>query len=1078
MKKILSVAIVLMVLSSCTSIDKEFDGRFSLRDNHIKRFYATTEQNSQETKVYADEDLKVLWNAGDLLSVFNQRTYNSKFEFKGEDGDNAGDFEDVTPSGLHSGNALDNIYAVYPYSSGNKINNAGNTITLTLPAEQQYKAHSFGIGANTMVAVTDDSYLAFKNLCGYLQLRLYGDNVKVSSIKIQGNNGEKIAGKANVAVGLGALPTVTMDETATDAITLVCDSPVQLGTTADNYTDFWFVIPPTTFSGGFTITVTDEQGGVFEKTTTKSLTIQRSIMEWMSALQVTPNYDNVNVVFEDANFKAYCVGRYDTNGDGEISMAEAEFVTAITVNSENVASLKGIEHFKNLDSLNCSLIWDGSYTGDDGICHFYYNNDEVFSILTSIDVSHNTKLKYLDCGANSFQYLDVSKNAELRTLCCDYNLLITLDLRNNTALTDLDCNRNQLTSLDVNNNTALSRLECSDNQLTRLDVSNNTELTLLHCMGNKLSSLDVSHNIELSDLRCADNRIESLYVTNLPRLRRLYCEKNQIQSLDVNNNTMLYYLRCNNNQLTSVDVSNNTALKGLYCYNNQLTSLDVSGNTVLTFLSCHNNKLTNLDVSKNTLLEQLYCQKNQLTSLDVSKNTALQHFGCGDNPDLTEIWLKTGQEISDFTYDTAVATIKYYGEDDIVEFEDAQFKSYCVGRFDQDGNGEITHDEACAVDTIIVKTDNISSLQGIEYFTNLKVLNCRGEEYRNGGKLTSLDVTHNTKLIRLICKHNQLTTLDVSNNIELTILDCGCNYLTNIDLSENAELYLFQCDSNQLTSLDISHNKVLKQLYCKGNRLTSLDVSKNFALTTLECPGNQLTSLDVSNNAALTSMNCDRNELTSIVFSNNAVLTKIHCTNNRLTSLDVSHSTTLKELWCYNNQLTSLDVSNNTALTSLSCQNNQLTSLDVGNNTALKEMWCFNNQLTSLDVSNNIVLTSLSCWDNQLSSLDVSNNTALTWLSCGDNQLTSLDVSNNTALTNFDCDKNQLTSLDVSNNTALTTLNCHNNQLTTLDVSNNLRLTQINCKNNPDLTEIWLKIGQTINYFSYDTAVATIRYKD
>ena len=37
----------------------------------------------------------------------------------------------------------------------------------------------------------------------------------------------------------------------------------------------------------------------------------------MAALEVTPNYDNVNVVFEDANFKAYCVQYFDTNGDGE-----------------------------------------------------------------------------------------------------------------------------------------------------------------------------------------------------------------------------------------------------------------------------------------------------------------------------------------------------------------------------------------------------------------------------------------------------------------------------------------------------------------------------------------------------------------------------------------------------------------------------------------------------------------------------------------------------------------------------------------------------------------------------------------
>ena len=617
MRKLLSVAIVLMVLSSCTSIDKEFDGRISLRDNHIKRFYATTEQNSQETKVYADEDLKVLWNAGDLLTVFNQSTYNSKFEFTGDDGENAGNFDDVTQVGLHSGNLLDNIYAVYPYSSGNRINNAGNTITLTLPAEQQYKAHSFGIGTNTMVAVTDNTFLAFKNLCGYLQLRLYGNNVKVSSITIQGNNGEKIAGKANVTVGLEQIPTVYMDATATDAITLVCDPPVAIGPTADNYTDFWFVIPPTTFSNGFTLTVNDDQWGVYTKTTSKSLTISRSTMEWMSALEVVIDYDNAFVAFEDANFKAYCVERFDTDGDGEISKAEAELVYDISVNPENVASLKGIERFKNLETLNCSLIWNGSTTITDGIYRFYNNGVEIFSKLTSIDVSNNTKLKYLFCSANSINDLDVSNNTALTQLYCDFNHLTSLDVSNNTALTQLYCYNNYLTSLDVSNNTALTQLYCYRNQLTSLDVSYNTALTDLRCSGNQLTDIDVSNNIELISFICGLN------------------------------------------QLTSLDVNKNISLTQLVCENNQLISLDVSNNTALTDLSCRYNQLTTLDVSKNTELARLDCFCNQLTSLDVSNNTMLSFLNCSQNPYLTEIWLKKGQEIEDLRYDSNTATIKY-----------------------------------------------------------------------------------------------------------------------------------------------------------------------------------------------------------------------------------------------------------------------------------------------------------------------------------------------------------------------------------------------------------------------------------
>ena len=258
-----------------------------------------------------------------------------------------------------------------------------------------------------------------------------------------------------------------------------------------------------------------------------------------------------NVVFDDEIFKAYCVENFDSDGDGEVSYAEAKVVTYIDVSQQGISSLKGIEHFINLTWLSC------------------YDNQ-----LTSLDVSQNTALK------------------------------------------QLACDHNQLTSLDVSQNTALERLNCYFNQLTSLDVSKNTALISLHCGSNQLTSLDVSHNTALTELLC------------------------------------------HSNQLTSLDVSRNTALISLDCGYNQLTSLDVSRNTVLTSLSCNSNQLTSLDVSQNTVLTSLYCDSNQLASLDVSQNTLLKALWCYNNP-LTEIWMKTGQTIGEFEYDTDVTTIKY-----------------------------------------------------------------------------------------------------------------------------------------------------------------------------------------------------------------------------------------------------------------------------------------------------------------------------------------------------------------------------------------------------------------------------------
>jgi Leucine-rich repeat (LRR) protein len=632
------------LLVSCGKEDNQPETPIGLGKSSGQVFYASTESHKQpDTKVYADENMQVLWNENDHISIFNKTTFNSEYLFTGEDGDNYGSFEEIPASGFVSGNTLSKVYAVYPYYNNNKINNAGTAITMTLPSEQTYKAHSFGIGANAMIAVTENNFLAFKNVCGYLSLRFYGDNVSVSCITLRGNNGEKIAGKASIAVSTTTPPVTTMDNTATDAITLVCDPPVQLGSTASEYTDFWFAIPPTTFSGGFTITVTDALGGTYEKSTTRSFTVTRNQMDWMNPLKVEITYDEENtfVPFEDANFKAYCVNNFDTNNDGEISLAEAKLVTRISVitdeNHDNISSLRGIEFFVNLTSLQCT--GSGSSGTNLGKLTFLdvshntaltefrcYNNR-----LTSLDVSHNTALRVLVCYHNLLNSLDVSHNTALEYLHCSSNQLTSLDVSHNTALTSLSCGFNQLTSLDVSHNTALTSLSCQSNQLTSLDVSHNTTLTSLNCNSNQLTSLDVSHNTALSLLYCSSNQLTSLDVMQNTALTQLYCYSNQLTSLDVSHNTALTSLSCESNQLTSLDVSNNTALKYLNCENNQLTSLDISQNTDLISLYCYSNQLTSLDVSHNTALKSLYCDSNQLTSLDVMQNTALTQLYCYSN---------------------------------------------------------------------------------------------------------------------------------------------------------------------------------------------------------------------------------------------------------------------------------------------------------------------------------------------------------------------------------------------------------------------------------------------------------------
>ena len=284
MKRFCSFAAIALLMVSCTA---QLEPMTESAESS-SRIYATVEGCDQPmTKVYVDEGLKVVWNADDRITLFDKTTYNYQYKFLGEDGDTSGEFEKVPASGFITGNNVDNYYAVYPYNKKTKLSNDGSYITVMLPEEQTWKASSFGAGANTMVAASEDKMLMFKNVCGYLSLRLYGAGVSVSRITLQGNSGELIAGKASVAMTVGGTPATTMDKTAgTAEIALVCDPAVELGATAEQYTDFWFVVPPVKFAQGFTVTVTDSQGKVFTKGTGKSFAVVRSQLDWMNPLEV------------------------------------------------------------------------------------------------------------------------------------------------------------------------------------------------------------------------------------------------------------------------------------------------------------------------------------------------------------------------------------------------------------------------------------------------------------------------------------------------------------------------------------------------------------------------------------------------------------------------------------------------------------------------------------------------------------------------------------------------------------------------------------------------------------------------
>jgi hypothetical protein len=162
-----------------------------------------------------------------------------------------------------------------------------------------------------------------------------------------------------------------------------------------------------------------------------------------------------------------------------------------------------------------------------------------------------------------------------------------------------------------------------------------------------------------------------------------------------------------------------------------------------------------------------------------------------------------------------------------IKIEDKDFLSALLSDKDinTDKDSFITRTEAEAVKTLDLSSKSISSLAGIEYFSNLEELNC------SENKLSALDVTKLTKLNYLKCNDNKIAELDLSKNAKLTYLHCAKNELTTLNIKNCPDLETIVC-GNQASTLKLNvtvdqYNNVWKENYSDANVDIVLNIFEN-----------------------------------------------------------------------------------------------------------------------------------------------------------------------------------------------------------------------------------------------------------
>lgn len=246
--------------------------------NNIEPLYAKIE-NVASTRTVMDADNNILWSEGDRIVAFMKTSLGLTYEVSSSSvGKSSAKFEEVSEEdgGLNAGTELDHNVAFYPYSETIEclLSRDNYVLNVLLPSEQIYAEGSFGNGSMPMVAVSENNNITFRNVCGGIKLLLKGTQ-KVASIRIEGNDDEKLSGIATVtAYADETKPEISMSSEALTYAVLNCGTGIQLNETIA--TEFIVALPPVVFSKGFSITVIDTNGNIQIKETDKCNQVLRS----------------------------------------------------------------------------------------------------------------------------------------------------------------------------------------------------------------------------------------------------------------------------------------------------------------------------------------------------------------------------------------------------------------------------------------------------------------------------------------------------------------------------------------------------------------------------------------------------------------------------------------------------------------------------------------------------------------------------------------------------------------------------------------------------------------------------------
>ncbi len=500
-------------------------------------------------------------------------------------------------------------------------------------------------------------------------------------------------------------------------------------------------------------------------------------MKYIYVFLITFNIAAQNTVsIPDSNFEQALVDlQLDDVIDGNVASNSIDTLTFLDISSKNISELTGISEFAALDTLVVS------------------NNQ-----LTTIDVSSNINLKYLDVSDNALS---------------DFSL--------NPLIEEIYFQNNNLEEADLSLFGNLKAIRLEDNDLNFLDISNGNNENLIKTMFTT-QHLDFRNNPRLECVK-VDN-INYMYVEReyaIDTTNTFYTEETCPVFCDTQTTAPQDFLVgtyvIKTLQNPTLQFENGGIYEEEVFPPLQLREIKVGETASDRYFPATvfpNIIGFNLNVN-DTISLRLNCDKIQLNELMpvihggltyqndysshhnvllVTPTNGRASVPSYSSDDVSITYKLVPIEANEYVL-SDLGTIKLLKIENFYNVNDANFEQKLVNLGHDDVvDGKIWAQHIYDVETLDLSNENITDLTGIEGFRVLKTLNV------SNNSLSDLNLSKNLELKHLNLSHNNLTNLDLSEHVSLEKVIVNNNDLNSfsIENGNNSNLIANSSDPNEI----------------------------------------------------------------------------------------------------------------------------------------------------------------------------------------------------------------------------------------------------------------------------------------